>query len=59
MARRYLILFALACTFPVPSSQVFPPQGVEYLPCAIGVTSHTCIPIRTDFINNMNTIIQV
>jgi len=54
MARRYSILLALACTFTVSSLQAFLLQGVEYLPCTFGVTNHTCIPIRTDFINNMN-----
>jgi hypothetical protein len=38
--------------------QAFAPQGVEYLPCTFGVTDHTCIPIRMEFINNMNMIIH-
>ena len=56
---RFSLLWLVLSLFP--SLQAFAPQGVvEYLQCTFRVfTGHTCIPIRMDFINNMNMIIRV
>jgi hypothetical protein len=55
---RFSLLWLILSLFL--SLQAFAPQGVEYLLCTFRFfTDHTCIPIRMDFINNMNMIILV